>query len=95
MKAFVLVAALAVVLPCGAIQAQPSSGSSAAGGLSRPAIGMGSKTMASCTADKQKVCPNATDYMTKECLVKNWDRISSDCQDALGTPFDGVSRNGG
>lgn len=91
MKAFVLAATLAVVLPCGAIQAQPS----ATGGMSRPAVGMGSKTMASCTADKQKVCPNATDYMTKECLVKNWDRISSDCQDALGTPFDGARRNGG
>ena len=60
----------------------------------RPTIGMGSKTMESCTADKQKVCANATDYMTKECLVKNWDHISSDCQDALGTPFDGVGHRG-
>jgi hypothetical protein len=60
----------------------------------KPTIGMGSKTMDSCTADKQKVCPNATEYMTKECLVKNWDHISSDCQDALGTPFDGAGHGG-
>jgi hypothetical protein len=93
MKALVLGAALAIVLPLGRAEAQ--SGSSMAAGMSRPAVGMGSKTMASCTTDKQKVCPEATDYMTKECLVKNWDRISSDCQDALGTPFDGVPRNGG
>ncbi len=59
--------------------------------VSRPAFGMGSKTMASCTVDKQKVCATATDYMTKECLVKNWDVISSDCQDALGKPFDGAA----
>jgi hypothetical protein len=95
MKAIVIPAVLAVVLPLGAVQAQPSSGSSAAGSMSRPAVGMGSKTMASCTADKQKVCANATDYMTKECLVKNWDHISSDCQDALGIPFDGAKRGGG
>ena len=60
----------------------------------RPTIGMGSKTMDSCTADKAQVCANATDYMTKECLVKNWDHISSDCQDALGTPFDGAGHGG-
>lgn len=91
MKAIVIAAALAVVLPFGAVQAQPYE----AGGMSRPAIGMGSKTMASCTADQRKVCANATDYMTKECLVKNWDHISSDCQDALGIPFDGAKRGGG
>jgi len=60
----------------------------------RPTIGMGSKTMDSCTADKEKVCASATDYMTKECLVKNWDHISSDCQDALGRPFDGAGHGG-
>jgi hypothetical protein len=60
-----------------------------AGNVSRPAIG--SKTMASCTIDKQKVCAMASDYMAKECLVKNWDVISSDCQDALGKPFDGAA----
>jgi hypothetical protein len=60
----------------------------------RSTIGMGSKTMDSCTIDKQKVCADATDYMLKECLVKNWDHISSDCQDALGTPFDGAGHGG-
>lgn len=59
--------------------------------MSRPAVGMGSKTMASCTADKQKFCATASDYMTKECLVKNWDLIAGDCQDALGKPFDGAA----
>ncbi|HEY2009969.1 MAG TPA: hypothetical protein VGH23_13330 [Rhizomicrobium sp.] len=91
MKAIVIPALLAIVLPLDAVQAQPS----AAANMSRPAVGMGSKTMASCTADKQKVCAGATDYMTKECLVKNWDHISSDCQDALGIPFDGAKRGGG
>ena len=76
MKALVIAAALAIVLPLGCAEAQ--SASSAAAGMSRPTVGIGSKTMASCTADKQKVCPEA-----------------SDCQDALGTPFDGVPRNGG
>lgn len=58
---------------------------------SRPAVGMGSKTMDSCRADTQKYCGTSSDYMRKECLVKNWDHITSDCQDALGKPFDGVS----
>lgn len=61
----------------------------------RPTVGMGSKTMASCTADAQKFCAKSSDYMRKECLVKNWDHIASDCQDALGTPFDGLRRGGG
>jgi len=56
---------------------------------------MGSKTMASCTADTQKFCATSSDYMRKECLVKNWDHITSDCQDALGKPFDGLHRGGG
>lgn len=96
MKTFTIVAvALAFT---GAAMAQSNQQSSDRGaaatsgqGMSRPAIGMGSKTMASCTADKQKVCASATEYMTKECLVKNWDVISSDCQDALGKPFDGAA----
>ncbi len=97
MKAFIIAAA-ALVFTGGAVLAQPyqqSSDRAAAAttgeNISRPTVGMGSKTMASCTADKQKVCATATDYMTKECLVKNWDVISSDCQDALGTPFDGAA----
>jgi hypothetical protein len=61
----------------------------------RPTIGMGSKTMASCTADTQKFCSTSSEYMRKECLVKNWDHITSDCQDALGQPFDGLRRGGG
>ncbi len=97
MKAFIIVAAGLAFTSAAAI-AQPYQQSSdraasATSGESvlRPAIGMGSKTMASCTADKQKVCATASDYMTKECLVKNWDVISSDCQDALGKPFDGAA----
>ncbi len=95
MKAFIIVAAM--LASAGIAMAQPYQQSSdraasatSGDAMSRPAIGMGSKTMASCTADKQKVCASATDYMTKECLVKNWDAISSDCQDALGKPFDGA-----
>ena len=61
----------------------------------RPTIGMGSKTMESCTTDQQKYCASAmTDRITKECLVKNWDHIASNCQDALGTPFDGAGHGG-
>jgi len=95
-----IIAVAVLVFSLGAVQAQPpqqstDSAAAAAGGLSRPTIGMGSKTMDSCALDKQRVCSTATEYMTKECLVKNWDNISSNCQDALGTPFDGVSRSGG
>lgn len=55
----------------------------------RPTIGMGSKTMASCTQDMQKYCSTAPNAVLKECLVKNWNHITSDCQDALGTPAGG------
>ncbi|HVV28018.1 MAG TPA: hypothetical protein VHC40_08635 [Rhizomicrobium sp.] len=85
-----IIAVAALALGAGAAMAQQSP--AASGGVSRPTIGMGSKTMASCTADKQKFCASASDYMTKECLVKNWDVITSDCQDALGSPFDGAAR---
>lgn len=61
----------------------------------RPTIGMGSKTMESCTTDQKKYCSTAvTDRIVKECLVTNWDHITSDCQDALGTPFDGAGHGG-
>ena len=63
--------------------------------MTRPTIGMGSKTMDSCRDDVQKYCSTASDYIRKECLVKNWDHIASDCQDALGKPFDGARRGGG
>jgi hypothetical protein len=52
---------------------------------SRPSVGMGSKTMEFCKADIQKHCARASGAMQKECLVKNWDHISNDCQDAVGT----------
>lgn len=52
----------------------------------RSSVGMGSKTMESCKADIQKHCVRASGAMQKECLVKNWDHISNDCQDAVGTP---------
>jgi hypothetical protein len=94
------IAAATFVLASGAALAQPSQQSSDRGAaatqgdqnISRPAVGMGSKTMASCSDDTQKHCASATDYMRKECLVKNWDLISSSCQDALGKPFDGAAR---
>ena len=98
MKSFITAAA-ALVFASSLAAAQPyqqSSDRGAAstqgdGGISRPAIGMGSKTMESCKADTQKFCATASDYIRKECLVKNWDVITSDCQDALGKPFDGVA----
>jgi len=51
--------------------------------ISRPKVGIGSKTMDSCNLDTKKFCSSATDRMRKECLVKNWTKISSDCQDAV------------
>lgn len=63
--------------------------------MSRPTVGMGSKTMDSCTQDTAKYCATSSDYVRKECLVRNWDRISSDCQDALGKPFDVTQRRRG
>lgn len=57
-----------------------------ADGTTHAAIGMGSKSMASCTMDTRKFCPTTPPGVLKECLVSNWDHISSDCQDALGTP---------
>ena len=58
----------------------------------KPALGMGSKTIESCRADTQKYCTRAPEAVVKECLVKYWTSISSDCQDALGKPFDGAKR---
>jgi predicted nucleic acid binding AN1-type Zn finger protein len=51
--------------------------------ISRPSVGIGSKTMDSCKQDTKKFCSSATERMQKECLVKNWMKISSDCQDAV------------
>jgi len=96
MKAFIIAMA-GLALASGVAIAQPYQQSSdraaaaTAENVSRPTIGMGSKTMASCTEDKRKFCATASDYMTKECLVKNWTAIANDCQDALGKPFDGAA----
>jgi hypothetical protein len=87
MKLGIMIAGMLVLAP-GLAFAQQSSDS-------RPTVGMGSKTMDSCTADTRKFCATSSDYMRKECLVKNWDHITSDCQDALGKPFDGLHRGGG
>lgn len=77
----------AAAQPRQSIPAQPSSPPPRAGSTAaRPAVGMGSKTMASCTRDTKKFCANSPAGVLTECLVANWDRISSDCQDALGTP---------
>lgn len=57
----------------------------------RPLTGMGSKSLESCTTDKRKFCTTtASDSILKECLVKNWNYISSDCQDALGMQIDRI-----
>jgi hypothetical protein len=98
MKSFVI-AMSALVFFSSLAAAQPNQQSSDRGAaatqgdsnMSRPEVGMGSKTMESCRADTQKFCATASDYIRKECLVKNWDVISSDCQDALGKPFDGAA----
>jgi hypothetical protein len=47
------------------------------------------KPMTSCAQDMQKYCSTAPNAVLKECLVKNWDHITSDCQDALSTPASG------
>lgn len=86
MKLAIMATAMLVFTP-GLLLAQQSS-------EPRPTIGMGSKTMASCTEDTRKFCASSSEYMRKECLVKNWDHITSDCQDALGKPFDGLHRGG-
>lgn len=87
MKLAIIVAGMLAMTPGLALAQQSSE--------PRPTIGMGSKTMASCAADTQKFCARSSDYMRKECLVKNWDHITNDCQDALGQPFDGLHRGGG
>jgi hypothetical protein len=51
-----------------------------------PRVGIGSKTMDSCKEDIRKLCSTATAPMQKECLVKNWMKISNDCQDAVAKP---------
>ncbi len=98
-KIIIAVAALALASGMALAQGQYQQSSDRAAaatqdGAARPTIGMGSKTMTSCTEDTQKYCATASDYMRKECLVKNWDHITSDCQDALGSPFDGAKRGG-
>jgi hypothetical protein len=71
-----LASALFVVATASVAQEQPGS----------PRVGIGSKTMESCREDIRKLCSTATSPMQKECLVKNWMKISNDCQDAVGKP---------
>jgi len=87
MKAYIIALAALGFSTVAAAAQQEAAGEN----ISRPTIGMGSKTFASCTVDRQKVCANATDYMVKECLVQHWNVISSDCQDGLGHYFDGAA----
>lgn len=82
-----MIAAAALVLTGTAALAQGQS-------TSRPAVGIGSKTMASCSADQKKFCSSTPEAVMKECLVKNWTRIASDCQDALATPVDRINPRG-
>ena len=79
-KSIWIAAALALALTTA------SSAQQVGDGARRPTVGMGSKTMTSCTLDIQKYCSTAPKGVLKECLVKNWDHISNDCQDAVGTP---------
>jgi hypothetical protein len=79
-----VIAATALVLTGTVALAQNQS-------TSRPAIGIGSKTMASCTNDQKKFCAGTPEAVMKECLVKNWTRIASDCQDALATPVNRIN----
>lgn len=83
-----LIAAVALVLTGAAALAQEQN-------TSRPAVGIGSKTMASCSMDQKKFCASTPEAVMKECLVRNWTRIASDCQDALATPVDRVNPRGG
>jgi hypothetical protein len=55
--------------------------------------GFNGKTIESCKADIQKLCDGAS--LKQECLVTNWTRISSDCQDGLVTPMRGSGDGGG
>jgi hypothetical protein len=54
--------------------------------------GIGTKSMDICTTDIKKVCGNPMFNLEtqKECLVTNWTKISSDCQDALAKPSRGL-----
>jgi hypothetical protein len=60
----------------------------------RPAVGIGSKSMDSCSADQRKFCAATASGVMKECLVANWNRIASDCQDALATSVDRIGGSG-
>jgi hypothetical protein len=87
----IIMAAAALAFATGVAAAQQGGDQD----TTRPAMGMGSKTMGSCREDSRKYCATSSDYVRKECLVRNWDHISSDCQDALGKPFDVTRRGGG
>lgn len=54
--------------------------------------GLRGKSMETCKADAQKFC--AAKALKQECLVTNWTKISSDCQDALATPMRGSGGGG-
>ena len=60
----------------------------------KPAIGVGSKSMDTCSAVQRKFCATTASGVMKECLVTNWNHLTSDCQDALGTPVDRIGGNG-
>jgi len=52
-----------------------------------PPQGINGRTMEYCKADISKYCERAN--LMQECLVAHWNKISSDCQDALATPMRG------
>ena len=79
----ILAASASIVLAQGRRGAAPTD-------APRPTVGIGSKTMESCRQDIQRYCATASAYIQKECLVQNWNNISSDCQDAVATPSRGA-----
>jgi hypothetical protein len=96
MKMFLMAAALAAIATAAGAQSNDQTSDRGAAATAkessvRPAMGMGSKTMSSCTNDQKKYCGATPDAVLKECLVKNWTRIADACQDALGKPFDGAA----
>jgi hypothetical protein len=58
-----------------------------------PSQGLNGKTMESCRIDIQRLCSKVG--LNKECLVANWTKISSDCQDALASPMRSSGGGGG
>ncbi len=53
--------------------------------VAQPPQGLKGRTKAACTNDLARLCAGKS--LKLECLVENWIKISSDCQDALAKPM--------